>query len=138
MNMNTNGISLNKKTTVSEFLKVNGITNINNGGPYSTENKFMQSGSLTIGGINANYRGGSSWSSNTAGLLLECLDNTEIPVHDASNRVASSIYFQGVGIHKITIGRNMGWDHRPQRVRAGPTGIWLARSFRETACHTVL
>jgi hypothetical protein len=23
--------------------------------------------------------------------------------------------------------------HRPQRVRAGPTGIWLARSFRETA-----
>jgi hypothetical protein len=29
-------------------------------------------------------------------------------------------------------------NHRPQRVRAGPTGIWLARSFRETVCHTIL
>ncbi len=41
MNVNTNGISLNRKTTVSEFLKVNGIANINNWSPYATENNFM-------------------------------------------------------------------------------------------------
>ncbi len=29
-------------------------------------------------------------------------------------------------------------DHRRQPVRARPTGIWLSRSFRETACHTIL
>ncbi len=110
MNMNTNGISLNKNMTVSGFLKVNGIANINYGNPNATGNNFMRSGSLTIGRVNANYGGGSSWSSNTAGLLLECSDNTEIAVHDASNRVASLIYFQGGGTNKITIGRNMGRD----------------------------
>ncbi len=79
--MNTNAISLNKKTIFS------GMANINNGSPYATNKNFMQSGSLTIGGINANYGGGTSWTGNTAGLLS--LDNTEIAVHDASNRVAS-------------------------------------------------
>jgi hypothetical protein len=99
--MNTNAISLNKKTIVSGFLKVNSIANINNGSPYATENNFMQSGSLTIGGINANYGGGTSWTDNTAGLLLECLDNTEIEVHDASNRVASLIYYEGLQRTKL-------------------------------------
>jgi hypothetical protein len=35
----------------------------------------MASGSLTIGGINANYGGGNNWSTNTAGLLMECDNN---------------------------------------------------------------
>ena len=69
----------------------------------------MQSGSLTIGGINANYGGGTDWTGNTAGLLLECLDNTEIAVHDGGNRVTSLMYFEGGSINKITIGRNMYW-----------------------------
>jgi hypothetical protein len=72
----------------------------------------MQSGSLAIEGMNANSCGvGASWTGNTAGLLLECLDNTEIAVHDEAHRVASSIHFrEGSTTNKITIGRNMGWD----------------------------
>jgi hypothetical protein len=70
----------------------------------------MQSGSLTIGGTNANYGGGNNWSTNTAGLLLECLNNTEIAVHDHGQRLASLMYYEGDGNNRITIGRNMGWD----------------------------
>jgi hypothetical protein len=43
----------------------------------------MQSGSLTIGVINASYGGGSNWSSNTAGLMMECASKTEIDIHDS-------------------------------------------------------
>jgi len=57
-----------------------------------------------------NYGGGSNWSSNTAGLLLECENNTEIAVHDAGHRIASLMYFEGGGTNKITIGRSMGWN----------------------------
>ena len=46
----------------------------------------MQSGSLTIGGTNANYGGGNNWTTNTAGLMMECQDNTEIAVHDSGHR----------------------------------------------------
>jgi hypothetical protein len=47
----------------------------------------MQSGLLTIGETNANYGGkfysSGAWSGKyAAGLLLECLDNTEMVVHD--------------------------------------------------------
>jgi hypothetical protein len=87
-------------------LQVNGIGNINNGSPYATANNFMQSGSLTIGGINANYGGGNNWTANTAGLLMECQDNTEIAVHDAGQRIASLMYFEGGANNKITIGRD--------------------------------
>jgi hypothetical protein len=68
----------------------------------------MQKGSLTIGDQLLNYGGGSNWSSNTAGLLFECENNTEIAVHDAGHRIASLMYFEGGGTNKITIGRNMG------------------------------
>ncbi len=30
------------------------------------------------------------------------------------------------------------YQHRPQRVRAGPTGIWLRCSLQKTASHTIL
>jgi hypothetical protein len=70
----------------------------------------MQSGSLTIGGSNANYGGGWQWTGNTAGLMMKCLDNTEIAVHDGRKRLASLMYFQGgSGNNRITIGRDMGW-----------------------------
>jgi hypothetical protein len=55
----------------------------------------MQSGILTIGGTNTNYGGGWNWNSSTAGLMMECLDNTQIAIHDAGNRISSLMYFIG-------------------------------------------
>jgi hypothetical protein len=94
------------------LFQVNGIANIanyNNSNSYAIESNFMRPGSLTIGG-NSNYGGGTSWNTNTAGLLLECLNNTEIAVHDLSERVASFMYYEGgLSANRITIGRDMGW-----------------------------
>ena len=70
----------------------------------------MQNGSLTIGDTLLNYGGGNNWTANTAGLMFECLNNTEIAVHDAGKRVSSLIYYEGDLVNRITIGRNMGWD----------------------------
>ncbi len=62
-------------------LEVNGIGCIHNGSPYAVANNFMASGNLTIGGTTANYGGGTLWNGgNAAGLMMECLDNTEICV----------------------------------------------------------
>ncbi len=69
----------------------------------------MQSGSLTIGDINLNYGGVSNWSTNTSGLLFECLDNTEIAIHDYAHRLSSLMYYEGGTINKITIGRDKGF-----------------------------
>ena len=94
-------------------LQVNGVANINNGSEFAITNGKMQSGSLTIGGKNADY-GGNYYSSgiwtgtNTAGLLMECLNNTEIAIHDTDNRLASLTYYEG-SINRISIGRDMGW-----------------------------
>ncbi len=68
----------------------------------------MASGSLTIGGTKANYGTATNWSSNTAGLMMECQDYTEIVVHDSGARLASLMYYDGV-FNKISIGRNKGW-----------------------------
>ena len=73
----------------------------------------MQNGSLTIGDLSLNYGNGTNWNTNTAGLLLECLDNTEIAVHDAGNRVSSLIQYQGGASTLITIGRDMFWGTVP-------------------------
>ena len=48
-------------------------------------NNYRANGSDTL----LNYGNGTNWNSSMADLLLECLDNTEIAVHDAGNRVAS-------------------------------------------------
>ena len=102
------GININNPRC---HLEVAGIGCINNGSPYAVVANFMQSGSLTIGGINASYGGGvSQWTTNTAGLLLECSVNTEIAVHNANTRVASLMYYEGDANNRITIGRNMGWS----------------------------
>lgn len=82
----------------------NGVANINGGNPYAISN--VQAGAMLIGDVNLNYGGGSGWSTNTAGLLFECLDKTEIAVHDAGARVASLLYYNN---NLITMGRDMGW-----------------------------
>jgi hypothetical protein len=90
-------------------LNVSGIGNIRSGNPFAVPNGYMQTGSLTIGDCSLNYGGGTTlWSSNTAGLLMECLDRTEIAVHDAGARVASMIFYDG-STNTFTMGRDMGW-----------------------------
>ncbi len=69
---------------------------------------------MTIGGSNANYGGGSNWNANTAGLLFECLDNTEIAVHDGDNRVSSLMFYAGGSNFYHEYCRNMGWGHPNQ------------------------
>ena len=102
----TGNIGIRTLTPITNF-DVRGIATINNGSNYANTNNHMASGSLTIGSTTANYGGGTSyWNSNTAGLLMECLDNTEIAVHDAGLTVVSFMRYSG-GI--FTMGRNMGW-----------------------------
>lgn len=90
-------------------LNVSGIGNIRAGNPFAVPNGYMQTGSLTIGDCSLNYGGGTTlWSSNTAGLLMECLDRTEIAVHDAGARVTSMMFYDG-STNTFTMGRDMGW-----------------------------
>lgn len=93
----------------TSYVYANSIFNIYSGTRYAVLQGFMAQGSLTLGGIDRNYGGGSGWNANTAGLLFECLTQTEIAVHDAGQRLASLMYFVGDAANTITIGRDMGW-----------------------------
>lgn len=74
---------------------------------YAIANNYMWGGSLTIGNIVNNYGGGTtSWNTSTAGLLMECLDSTEIAIHDAGQSIHSFMRYTTNG--NFTIGRNMG------------------------------
>ena len=97
----------------------------------------MQTGSLTIGDTLLNYGNGTNWTTNTSGLLLECLDNTEIAVHDAGNRVSSLIQYQGGASTMITIGRDMFWGTVPVTIAnnlkvSGTTIIYGAATCNNT------
>jgi hypothetical protein len=91
-------------------LQVTGNVSITSaeGQNYACKSNFMAAGSLTIGGCDRNYGGGRDFNNNTAGLLLETLENTEIAVHDAGTRLASFMYYEGLN-NSFTIGRDMGW-----------------------------
>jgi hypothetical protein len=84
-----------------------GTASICGGTNFANLNNYMATGSLTIGDAARNYGGGAGWNSNTACLLLECQDNTEIAVHDAGTRVASLMYYTNAN-NMITMGRDMG------------------------------
>jgi hypothetical protein len=96
-------------------VSIQGLTNIHAGNPTTPISSVMDKGSLTIGDTAKDYGNGAGWNPNTAGLLMECKDNTEIAVHDAGSRVASLISYQG-GANKITIGRDMGSGWGGQKV----------------------
>jgi hypothetical protein len=103
----TNTMTTTGNTTINGTQMVNGIANIHAGSTYAVPNNFMSAGSLTIGDTSKNYGGGTNyWNSSTAGLLFECLDNTEIAVHDAGARVSSMMRYNG---NTLTMGRDMGW-----------------------------
>ena len=105
-----NGQQFSGGTTINGNTIVDGITNIHAGNPYGAKGN-MDKGSLTIGDTAKDYGNGAGWNANTAGLLMECKDNTEIAVHDAGTRIASLMSYQG-GANKITIGRDMGWGQQ--------------------------
>jgi hypothetical protein len=108
--INMNGISLNKPTTVSGDLKAtNSIGQISGVSSYAIPQNRMATGSLTIGDTSKNFGGGTGWNTNTAGLLMECQNNTEIAIHDADTRIASFMYYVGGGTNQFYIGRDMGW-----------------------------
>jgi hypothetical protein len=97
----------NITANAGRFTATGTIANINGGSNFAVLNNYMATGSLTIGDNTKNYGGGTStWNTNTAGLMMECLTNTEIAVHDGGDRVASMMYYSG---NTITLGRNMGW-----------------------------
>jgi hypothetical protein len=89
-------------------LEVAGIANIHDNNPYAVLNNNMALGSLTIGGTLSNYGTATNWSSSTAGLMMECLDYTEIVVHDSGARLSSLMYYDGP-LNRIRLGRNKGW-----------------------------
>jgi len=95
-------------TNPSAKFQVNGgAVNFTNTSPSAVPLGYMSAGSLTIGDTLLDYGGGTTgWSTNTAGLLLECLNNTEIAVHDANNRVASLMYYEGGTTNRLQIGRD--------------------------------
>jgi hypothetical protein len=73
---------------------------------FAINNNYMYPDTLTIGNQDINYGGGQNWNTNTASLMFECRDHTEIAVHDSGNYVHSFMwYYQNA----FTIGRNMGW-----------------------------
>jgi hypothetical protein len=69
----------------------------------------MTNGSLTIGSSDVNYGWSNNWSGNTAGLMMECQDLTDIVIHDAGHRLASFMsYAGGTGRNIFLLGRDMG------------------------------
>ena len=110
-NVGTGTSSIDTVMSISGLGKtiLKGVLNINGGTPFAINNQTFNNGSLIIGDTLLNYGGGNNWTTNTAGLMMECLDNTEIAVHDNGNRLSSLMYYEGGGVNKITIGRNMGW-----------------------------
>ena len=72
----------------------------------------MTAGTLSIGDTTLDYGGTSGWTTNTAGLLLECLNNTEIVIHDSGNYLISLMYYTGGATNKtIEYGREKGNGH---------------------------
>jgi hypothetical protein len=92
----------------TERMKISyvGVVGIQTTG-YAIPNNYMSAGSLVIGNIGQDYGGGTNWTTNTAGLLMECLDKTEIAIHDAGNSIHSFMYYTTNG--NFRIGRNMGY-----------------------------
>jgi hypothetical protein len=110
----TSGGQIGIGTTVpfaNTTVDIRGAVSINNGTNAANVLNRMAAGSLTIGSTSTNYGGefSGSWAmTSTAGLMMECADNTEIAVHDSGTRLASFMYYTG-SANNFTLGRNMGY-----------------------------
>src|SRR6185503_5091095 len=100
----TGSVGIGVTPSANAKLEVLGAATFHDGGGFALKNGYMSSGSLTIGSTNKDYGGGSSWNANTAGLLLEAKNNTEIAVHDSGTRLSSLMYYEGDVNNRITIG----------------------------------
>jgi len=101
----TTALDVNGTVTCTN-LKSTGWANLAGAGSYAVANGFnTAAGCVTIGDHGVNYGGNSGWNTNTAGLLMECLDKTEIMVHDSGQRLASLMYYNA---NTVTIGRDTG------------------------------
>lgn len=89
-------------------LDVSGAVNIWSGERYAMPNNMMAAGSLTIGNCAANFGGGSGWNANTAALLLETLERTEIAVNTSGRGLTSLLYYEGGDVNRLNVGRDMG------------------------------
>jgi hypothetical protein len=104
-------------------LSSGGKINVHAGAPWAVPNGYMPKGSITIGDEKKNFGGGSGWTANTAGLMMECADTTEIAVHDAGTRVASEMFYDGPS-NTISIGRAMGAEWGPSSVSFGGQDVF--------------
>ena len=116
-------------------LHVVGPALVSDGDGYAVPNNHMAKGSLTIGSITSNFGGGNNWHANTAGLLLETLNDTEIAVHDSGTRIASVVQYRGAD-NSLTIGRDMGWGAISTVVvggalRAGNSDLYFTKTDHE-------
>jgi hypothetical protein len=89
----------------------NGVVGIQGTGSTNAwliQNNYLSTGSLAIGNMDQNYGGSTSGeNSNMACFVLECLNNTEMIVHD--NGAGYHSFMRYVNLGQFTIGRNMGW-----------------------------
>jgi hypothetical protein len=111
MTIDTSGnVGIGTTTPNCKLQVYQGKMNICDSTPAAVSNNYMQNGSLTIGDTLLNYGGGTGgWTTNTAGLLMECADNTEIAIHDSGTRVVSAIQYLGGTNNLLKMGRDMGW-----------------------------
>jgi hypothetical protein len=87
-------------------LDVLGAFNIRGETAYSLSNSFNNAnGCLTIGDITKNYGGQMGWASNM-GVLMECLDKTEIAIFDVGYGLVSAMQYSN---NQLTFGRNMNY-----------------------------
>ena len=126
------GISApSEKLHINGNFIITGIQYVNGGDLYARTNNKLQVGALNIGSTDKNYGGGNMWNSNTAGLLLECLNNTEIAVHDNGMRISSLMYFEGSTNNRLTIGRDMGYGEISKIILNGNVGIGTSSPERK-------
>ncbi|ACV33830.1 hypothetical protein [Accumulibacter sp.] len=119
-------------STPKAALHVVGGTWLCDGTGYAVANNRMAKGSLTVGSLTSSFGGGSGWSDNTAGLLFETRDDTEIAIHDSGTRIASVAYYQS-SANSLTIGRDMGWGPISSvsvagSIRAGNSDLYFTKT----------
>jgi hypothetical protein len=113
--LSTGEVGVGQPAPVGTF-QVQGSGIVCGGTNYANAQGYMASGSLTIGATNKDYgAGGAGWTSNTAGLLMECQNNTEFAVHDAGYSVLSFMYYAG---NRFYMGRDMGFGSGTTPVQA--------------------